>query len=292
MVLSSNWLKMAASSKGSKLQNGKKAISKSGKSPRNSKKEMVPRPAGNKSGGKQTKIMSMVYSMNKEIERSEQNKRDGKKFEFKETTAEATNDGKPGIDQLYEKVGKDKATAIGKYLAMDCEFVGVGPEGKESALARVSLVNYYGHVIMDEFVRPREKVTDWRTWVSGVKPEHMKEALSFKEVQETVSGLLEGRILVGHSIKHDLESLLISHPKSNIRDTARHLPFRQAYAKGKSPSLKKLAKEILKIDVQVGEHSSVEDARITMLIYKSHRKDFEKLSRTNQKTPSEKETAN
>ena len=52
--------------------------------------------------------------------------------------------------------------------------VGVGPEGSESTLARVSIVNYHGVVMLDKFVRPREKVTDYRTWVSGVREEDLR----------------------------------------------------------------------------------------------------------------------
>lgn len=51
--------------------------------------------------------------------------------------------------------------------------VGVGPNGIESVLARVSIVNYYGVVLYDSYVAPKEKVTDYRTWVSGIKPEHL-----------------------------------------------------------------------------------------------------------------------
>lgn len=58
--------------------------------------------------------------------------------------------------------------------AMDCEMVGVGPEGVESTLARVSIVNYHGCTVLDRFVRPREKVTDYRTWVSGVREEDLR----------------------------------------------------------------------------------------------------------------------
>lgn len=275
MVLSSNWLK---------LQDAEKVGPKDAHRSRKSKKNAVAKPVRTNPKPKQSRIMSMVYSMSREIEKSEQDKREGREFRFKETKADVVKADVESIDDLFGKVSGEKATAVGKYLAMDCEFVGVGPEGKESALARVSLVNYYGHVILDEFVKPQEKVTDWRTWVSGVKPEHMKDALPFGEVQKKVAGLLENKILVGHSIKHDLESLLISHPKSSIRDTSRHLPFRQAYAKGKTPSLKKLAKEILKRDVQVGEHSPIEDARITMLIYRWDRKEFERLHRARHKS--------
>jgi DNA polymerase III epsilon subunit-like protein len=62
---------------------------------------------------------------------------------------------------------------LGKYVAIDCEMVGVGPEGEESALARVSLVNYNGAVLMDEYVKPQERVTDFRTAVSGITPKHL-----------------------------------------------------------------------------------------------------------------------
>lgn len=41
---------------------------------------------------------------------------------------------------------------------MDCEMVGVGPMGIESALARVTIVNYVGAVLIDDFVRPLETV--------------------------------------------------------------------------------------------------------------------------------------
>ncbi len=61
----------------------------------------------------------------------------------------------------------------GKYLAVDCEMVGVGLDGAESALARVSLVNFHGVVLMDEFVRPRERVVDYRTQFSGIRPADM-----------------------------------------------------------------------------------------------------------------------
>jgi RNA exonuclease 4 len=57
----------------------------------------------------------------------------------------------------------------GKYLALDCEMVGVGINGSKPSLARVSLVNYFGAIQLDEFVRQTEKVTDYRTKFSGVR---------------------------------------------------------------------------------------------------------------------------
>lgn len=63
---------------------------------------------------------------------------------------------------------------ITKAVAMDCEFVGVGPGAQENMLARVSLVNRFGHCIYDEFVKPTELVKDYRTHVSGVRPKDLK----------------------------------------------------------------------------------------------------------------------
>jgi RNA exonuclease 4 len=48
--------------------------------------------------------------------------------------------------------------------------VGVGPDGTEDALARVSVVNYHGNVLLDVYVSPNQRVTDWRTKYSGIRP--------------------------------------------------------------------------------------------------------------------------
>ncbi|CAL9734726.1 RNA exonuclease 4 [Monosporozyma servazzii] len=267
MTLSSNW---ASLQKAKKVTVAKKA-----------KKVIKTTPVEKKTPwGQPTKIMSMVYTMNKEIAQHEQDKKDGKTFQFKSKNDDTNVQLETVVENGASAVGNKKATDIGKYVAIDCEFVGVGPEGKDHALARISMTNYYGHIILDEFVKPREKVVDWRTHVSGIKPEHMRNAIQFKQAQKKCADIIKGRILVGHALKHDLDALLLSHPRGMIRDTARHLPFRQKYAKGKSPSLKKLTKEVLKIEIQDGEHSSVEDARATMLLYKSDKGEFEKLHRT------------
>jgi RNA exonuclease 4 len=81
--------------------------------------------------------------------------------------------------------------------------VGLGHMGSESALARVSLVNYHGNVVYDTFVQPREKVTDWRTWVSGVRESDIQNAPPFDEVQKEVARLVDGKVLIGHAIEND-----------------------------------------------------------------------------------------
>ncbi|KAM5424148.1 RNA exonuclease 4 [Saccharomyces cerevisiae] len=233
MALSSNWQALLASesnptSNGKNKQSNRKIrnVNKVSKTVNvSSTTQYAPRKRKNGS-----KIMDMVYNMNKEISKHEKDKLEGKVFEFNPNKANTSTTIKEpvkvGISE-DTRINSNKSKEIGKYIAMDCEFVGVGPEGKESALARISIVNYFGHVVFDEFVKPREKVVEWRTWVSGIKPEHMKNAITFKEAQKKTADILEGRILVGHALKHDLEALMLSHPKSLLRDTSRHLPFKK-----------------------------------------------------------------
>lgn len=168
-----------------------------------------------------------------------------------------------------EGLSQGKAEA-GTYIAMDCEMVGVGPNGSESILARCSIVNWHGAVLLDTFVKPQEKVTDYRTWVSGVRAKDLKGAPSFAEVQEKVANLIKGRILVGHALHNDLNALLLSHPKNMTRDTASYDGSRKI-ANSKYPSLRKLVELKLGLVIQKSgsEHSSVEDARATMALYRS-----------------------
>ena len=54
-------------------------------------------------------------------------------------------------------------------MAVDCEMVGVGLDGMESLLAWVSVVNFHGVVLLDEFVRQRERVVNYRTEYSAAR---------------------------------------------------------------------------------------------------------------------------
>jgi len=162
-----------------------------------------------------------------------------------------------------------------KAVGMDCEMVGVGFKGEESVLARVSIVNHFGHCVYDKYVKPREKVTDYRTHVSGIRPADIADGCDFKDVQKEVSDIMNGRVLVGHSIKNDLKVLFLTHPKRMIRDTSLYKPFRAAF-NGKTPSLKNLSARFLGVSVQEGEHSSVQDAQATMRLYTMFKKDWER----------------
>lgn len=87
-----------------------------------------------------------------------------------------------------------------KYVSIDCEMVGVGLNGQDDMLARVSIVNKRGEVLLDKFVKPQEAVTDFRTNVSGVRPHDIENGEDFKTVQEEVVQMLHGK-----ANKNDIE---------------------------------------------------------------------------------------
>jgi RNA exonuclease 4 len=168
--------------------------------------------------------------------------------------------------------------AIGKYIALDCEMVGAGPPPhSDHVLARVSAVNYHGDQIYDAYVLPPPgiEITDYRTWVSGIQPHHLRPGFArpFEEVRAEVAALLEGKILVGHALRNDLQVLQLSHPRRDMRDTAQYPKFRKGSFG--SPALRHLAKVFLGLDIQTGEHSSLEDARATMSLFRQERAGFE-----------------
>ncbi|XP_054440759.1 RNA exonuclease 4 isoform X2 [Pteronotus mesoamericanus] len=111
-------------------------------------------------------------------------------------------------------------------VALDCEMVGVGPAGEESVAARVSIVNQHGKCVYDKYIRPARPVTDYRTAVSGIRPEHLQRGEKFEVVQKEVAEMLKGRILVGHAVHNDLKVLFLDHPKKKIRDTQKYKPFK------------------------------------------------------------------
>eukprot|EP00586_Coscinodiscus_wailesii_P000675 CAMPEP_0172483966 /NCGR_PEP_ID=MMETSP1066-20121228/11213_1 /TAXON_ID=671091 /ORGANISM="Coscinodiscus wailesii, Strain CCMP2513" /LENGTH=318 /DNA_ID=CAMNT_0013248187 /DNA_START=205 /DNA_END=1161 /DNA_ORIENTATION=- len=185
------------------------------------------------------------------------------------------------------------------YLALDCEMVGTGPDGQKSACARVCIVNYNRHILLDTFVKVSEPVTDYRTFVSGVRACDIESdrAVSLVNCRHVVRELLDGKVLIGHGLKNDLQALGLTHPWFNVRDTAKYEPYMTtAPAPGggggvitgggmkrrqtlQARKLKDLALQKLGVEIQVEgrEHSPVEDAIAALELYKLASKKWEKL---------------
>lgn len=170
------------------------------------------------------------------------------------------------IDSNWKKNPNYKApnSSSETYVALDCEMVST--ETDKNCLARVSIVNMECEVLLDMFVKPDEKVVNYRTFVTGIRARHLKYAKPFKEVRSKVKQIIKGKILVGHAIHHDLMALKLTVDKEKIRDT------QSLYSESTGTSqisLQKLCYQTLGKVIQTGQHSSVEDASSTMEIFKT-----------------------
>jgi len=169
------------------------------------------------------------------------------------------------------------------YVALDCEMVEVESSYRpRSCVARVTLVNWDGEVLLDEYVQPTGTVVDYRTHVSGIHPQQMNEAQhTIESIRGVVLGMLHGKVLVGHALKNDLKVLGISHPWQQTRDTAKYEPFMQTrFDDGIlwPRKLKDLCYEKLNLNIQnPGQaHSPIEDAKAALELYKQVRTKWEK----------------
>lgn len=173
------------------------------------------------------------------------------------------------------------------YFGLDCEMVGVGPDGLESALARVSIINWDNEIVLDTYVKVDQPVSDYRTFVSGITAEQIESdsAMPLNEVRRIVTSILQCKILIGHGLKSDLTAIGINHPWTDTRDTATFAPFMRTQECRSSDEqvtlrprkLRELVWEKLGKQIQVmgKSHSPVEDAIAAMELYKEVRPAFE-----------------
>ena len=169
------------------------------------------------------------------------------------------------------------------FVALDCEMVGVGPGGYESSCAKVTIVDWNGQTLLDAYIQQTQEVTDYRTFVSGITPQILKNAtMTLEGCRIQVIKILQTHpILVGHALKNDLEVLGITHPWWLIRDTALYEPFMRLHHRGMlcPRKLKELCTEKLSRNIQVqGQpHSPYEDAIAALDLYKSVQVPWESL---------------
>ncbi|KAM9353326.1 interferon-stimulated 20 kDa exonuclease-like 2 [Symphorus nematophorus] len=187
----------------------------------------------------------------------------------KATTATTSTSHRPSASCSQKQTSAGIPT---KYVAIDCEMVGTGPKGRISQLARCSIVSYEGDVIYDKFIKPSALVTDYRTRWSGIRYSDLANATPYFEARKEILRLLMGKVVIGHAVHNDFKVLSYSHPSALTRDTSR-IPLLNAkagFAENECASLKRLTKAIFNRDIQTGKkgHSSVEDAKATMELYK------------------------
>ncbi|XP_013421360.1 apoptosis-enhancing nuclease [Lingula anatina] len=164
------------------------------------------------------------------------------------------------------------------YVALDCEFVGIGPKGRTSALGRCSIVDFHGRVVLDIYAKPEEVITDYRTPWSGLRKKDLVQAVPTISAVNQIKKTVKGKIIVGHALQNDFKVLQLGHPWPETRDICTYKPLRAManYEVHNAASLKKLSASLLKRKIQSGEHCSLEDARATMDLFKLVRDEWEK----------------
>ena len=173
------------------------------------------------------------------------------------------------------------ATGAHTVVAIDCEMIGVG---RRSYLARVTIVDYSGRVVLDKFVKPpivRNATVkiNYRTPISGVTKEMLNIGQTFPRVQAQVVSILEGKIVVGHGLTNDFAALQIPDWRDRYPyfDTTEIPFFMKAYKREGYPDrlqprkLKDLAAEYLGKSIQMEgvPHDSAEDARAVVELFRA-----------------------
>lgn len=175
------------------------------------------------------------------------------------------------------------------YFALDCEMVGIGPDGLNSAVGRVTIVNWENQIVLDTYVKVPAPVTDYRTHISGITKEMLQprpghSLMTFTEVREKVQSILRGKILIGHGLENDLKALGLYHPWTDIRDTATYSLYMREFRDPVTDcvtlapkKLRDLAWERLGRQIQNPgvPHSPVEDAIAALDLYKEVRGQWE-----------------
>lgn len=172
----------------------------------------------------------------------------------------------------HSKPSTEKRLAI----VIDCEMVEAADERR--MLAYLSAIDFFtGEVLVNNYVKPTERIHNWKTQFSGVTPALMSCACAAGQAirgwqsarQRLWDFMNEDTILVGHSLNSDFDVLGMFH--LNIVDSA--IMTSEAVLLPHSPTerlrhmwgLTTLAKDFLKRDIQNGKsgHSALEDAFAT-----------------------------
>ncbi|EIM92686.1 uncharacterized protein STEHIDRAFT_151995 [Stereum hirsutum FP-91666 SS1] len=155
-----------------------------------------------------------------------------------------------------------------RYLAVSAQSVYGGPYANIPVLARISVIDYRGNVLLDTLVRPTLPVTNFRYSETGLQTNHFASAPTIDEVKRQVATLISGKILVGHSLWEFLSALQISHPANNTRDLALFDHLRRLLQCRHILSLPILVNRILGRDIGLITEDPTENARAAMDLYR------------------------
>ncbi|XP_056224531.1 RNA exonuclease 5-like [Seriola aureovittata] len=164
--------------------------------------------------------------------------------------------GMPGFEEFVCIDSVDCVTDGSPLYGLDCEMC-LTEKGNE--LARVSLVDSDGNCVLDELVKPQNRILNYLTRFSGITAAMLRPiTTTLRDVQAKLRAVLpRDAVLVGHSLNNDLIALKLIH--RHVIDTS--LLYRREF--GQRFKLKVLAETVLKRQIQTEEgkgHNPIEDA--------------------------------
>lgn len=174
----------------------------------------------------------------------------------------------PGEAWVQTKPFGDWCKDFPQVIAIDCEMCEtadpVSGEKNHNALCRVSIVNAEnpGEVLLDTLVKPAWPVTNYRTWVNGIKKEDLEGVqFTLRHAQAFMLALCSDEtVILGHAIHNDLAAMRVEHSCGG--DSA--LLFKAKDSETATVSLKDLAMMCIGKEMP-STHDSVNDARVAML---------------------------
>jgi hypothetical protein len=176
---------------------------------------------------------------------------------------------------------KDNPQAI----ALDCEMCEtqdpVSGNKDPRALCRFSVVDTEtDEVLIDTLVKPMWPVTDYRTWVNGIGPEHLQNVeFTLRHAQAFMMALCsEETVIMGHAVFNDLAALRLEH--HCVADSS--CLFSADDSETATVSLRDLSSHVLKREMP-DKHDSVNDARVAFQCLEKYRLadgNMEKIPRT------------
>lgn len=154
--------------------------------------------------------------------------------------------------------------SVTKYflIALDCEMM-ICKSG--SQIGRISMIDHTGKVIYDKYVKPNSEVIDYLEQYSGLNYENTHNGISFDQMKNEIFQIIgSNTIIVGHGLENDLEALQLY--SENLIDTS----YLFLNSDGHKIKLSQLSKVYFSDEIQINEHSSIEDALccLRLLSYK------------------------
>ncbi|TIC65270.1 hypothetical protein E3Q02_02279 [Wallemia mellicola] len=213
----------------------------------------------------------------------------------------------------HQVLSEEELPKPGSLVAIDAEFVSMDREeiefrsdGSRSvikpsklSLARVSVLRGEGDLdqkpFIDDYIHTSEPVVDYLTEFSGIilihnaftyltlhsdgdlEPSTSRHTLvPLKAAYRKLRLLVDmGCIFIGHGLSQDFRIINLFVPRNQIIDTVALYQKKDSHRK---LSLRFLSWFLLKQDIQLDTHDSIEDARAALLLYKMY-KAFEKDGR-------------